>query len=419
MSCKKMIGFIERSPSVFHAVKNVCTLLEENGFVRLHEKDKWNLKPGKYFTTRNSSSVVSFEIPKGDFSGFLIASSHSDSPCFKIKENPEIASDLCVKLNIEKYGGMLLAPWFDRPLSVAGRIIWSRDDSTELTETLVNIDRDLLLIPSLAIHMNRDANKGNEISVQNNMCPLFSLDKNETLISIISQEAKVPEDKIVSTDLYLYNRCPSSNWGAQKEFISAPKLDDLECVYTTLMGFIQSSSNNFTKVHAVFDNEEVGSLTRQGADSTFLSDVLHRINSSLGRTEEEYHTAIAQSFMVSADNAHAVHPNYSSKADPINRPEMNKGPVIKFNAAQKYTSDAISSAMFKQVCKKAGIPFQIFTNNSDVAGGSTLGNISNAHVSLRCVDIGLAQLAMHSPYETAGVKDVDYMIKAIEGFYSI
>lgn len=419
MNSKKMIEFIEKSPSVFHAVKNVCINLKENGFVQLSEKDRWNLKPGKYFVTRNSSSVISFVIPKENFSGFLISSSHSDSPCFKVKENPEIASDICVKLNVEKYGGMLMAPWFDRPLSVAGRIIWSDDDSTNLTETLVDIDRDLVLIPSLAIHMNRDANKGSEISIQNEMCPLFSLDKNEKLMNIISKEANVSEDKIISADLYLYNRCSSSVWGAQKEFISAPKLDDLECVYTTLMGFLKTSNENFTTVHAVFDNEEVGSLTRQGADSTFLNDVLHRINSSLGRTDEEYHTAIAQSFMVSADNAHAVHPNYSSKADPINRPELNKGPVIKFNAAQKYTSDAVSSAMFKQVCKKAGVPFQIFTNNSDVAGGSTLGNISNAHVSLRCVDIGIAQLAMHSPYETAGIKDIDYMIRAIEGFYSI
>lgn len=348
----------------------------------------------------------------------MICASHSDSPSFKIKENPEIESAGCVVLNVEKYGGMLINPWFDRPLSVAGRIIAKSEKSNQLEQILVDIDKDLLMIPNLAIHMDRDANNGHKIDVQSEIRPVLSLDKDKKLMEIVAQNAKVDEKNILCADLFLYNRSEPCIWGAEDEFISSPKLDDLECAFSTLEGFVESEKNDSVKVYCVFDNEEVGSESRQGAASTFLNDTLSRINFALGGDFEDYKISLSKSFMVSADNAHAVHPNFVSVADPINRPKLNGGVVIKFNAAQKYTSDALSAGFFKQVCRNADVPFQIFTNNSNVAGGSTLGNISQTQVSVPCVDIGLAQWAMHSPYETVGKLDVDFMAKAVKEFFS-
>ena len=430
---RDMLDFIKNSPSCFHAVKNISEKLIQNGFLELSESQKWNLQKGnKYFVTRNSSSVIAFTIPENEEknSPFMICAGHSDSPSFKLKENPEISSSGCVVLNVEKYGGMLIAPWFDRPLSVAGRIIVKTDKG--LKQILVDIDRDLLMIPNLAIHMNREANDGHKIDVQNEVRPVLSLNENTKLLKIIAHKADVSEQDILSFDLFLYNRCEPGFWGAEDEFISSTKLDDLECAYSTLEGFLQSCKEDDSKadfnanicngsrikVYCVFDNEEVGSQSRQGAASTFLSDTLERINSALGSDTEDYKIRLAKSFMVSADNAHAVHPNYANLADPVNRPKINGGVVIKFNASQKYTSDSISAGFFKDVCKRAGVPFQIFTNNSNIAGGSTLGNISQSQVSVSCVDIGLAQWAMHSPYETAGTADVEFMAKAIKEFYN-
>lgn len=422
-----LLEFIKNSPSPFHAVSNIEKILCEKGFQKLYEDEKWKLENGKsYFVTRNSSSIISFMLPKENIpseTSFRITASHSDSPVFKIKENPEIKSGGSVVLNVEKYGGMLLAPWFDRPLSVAGRVIVheEKDGKTSLKEILVNVDRDLLLIPNLAIHMNREANEGRKIDVQNEIRPVLSMDENQTILGEICKSHGLKAEDVVSHDLFIYNRSPSSVWGAKKEFISSPKLDDLECAYTSLKGFLDSgcAESKNIRVHAVFDNEEVGSLTRQGADSTFLSDTLSRIAEKLLWESEDFKISLAKSMMLSCDNAHALHPNYLSSADPVNRPKINGGIVIKYNATQKYTTDAFSSAFFKEICKKAGVSFQIFTNNSNIAGGSTLGNISQSHLSLPCADIGLAQWAMHSPYETAGTRDADFMIKAVADFYQM
>lgn len=429
---QNLLEFIKKSPSCFHAVKNISEILLKNGFLEIKESEKWNLAPGgKYFVTRNSSSVIAFSVPENLDSknlenkknlSFMICSSHSDSPSFKVKENPEIESAGCVVLNVEKYGGMLINPWFDRPLSVAGRVVVKSEKSNKLEQILVDVDKNLLVIPNLAIHMNRDANNGHKIDVQSEIRPVLSLNEDTKLMKIVAENAKVDEKNILSADLFLYNRSEPCIWGAEDEFISSPKLDDLECAFSTLQGFLRSDGlgkiRRHVNVYCVFDNEEVGSQTRQGAASTFLNDTLSRINFSLGGDFEDYKISLSKSFMLSADNAHAVHPNFASVADPVNRPKINGGVVIKFNAAQKYTSDALSAGFFKQVCKNAGVPFQIFTNNSNVAGGSTLGNISQTQVSVPCVDIGLAQWAMHSPYESAGALDVDFMAMATREFYN-
>lgn len=424
-SSQKLLDFIQNSPSCFHAINNIKGLLEKEGFSELKEDTVWKLEEGKkYFVIRNGSAIISFTVPCKNFQGFLMTASHSDSPSFKIKENPELKSEGIVSLNVEKYGGMLINPWFDRALSIAGRLIVSekgRDFSFK--SILVNFDRDLLMIPNLAIHMNRDANDGHKVDVQQEIRPIISSNEDFSFKKLLAKESGVKEEEILSYDLYLYNRDKGSFWGEKKEFISSPKLDDLECAYTTLQGFLKAvkeesdDGGKSVLIHAVFDNEEVGSQSRQGAASTFLYDTLHRINESFGRSEQEYLAAIAKSFLVSADNAHAVHPNYVSKADPVNKPGVNEGIVIKFNAAQKYTSDGVSAGVFKKICEKAKVPYQIFTNNSNIAGGSTLGNISNSQVSVLSVDIGLAQWAMHSPNESAGAKDVEYMEKAIAQFY--
>lgn len=425
-SAQKMMDFIQKSPSCFHAINNIKETLVQKGFKELKESQVWKLDAGgKYFVTRNGSSIISFTLPSATFQSFLICASHSDSPTFKIKENPELPGAGLVSLNVEKYGGMLINPWFDRPLSIAGRIVVSeKSDSTKLSfkSILINFDRDLVMIPNLAIHMNRDANEGHHFDLQQEIRPVISENEDFSLKKLLAKEAGVKAEEIISYDLFLYNRDKGTFWGEKKEFISSPKLDDLECVYTSLQAFLNAAENPVSdknvKVYVVFDNEEVGSNSRQGADSTFLYDTLHRINESFGRSEQEYFAAIAQSFLVSADNAHAIHPNYISSADPVNRPCVNGGPVIKFNAAQKYTSDGISASVFKKICDEAKVPYQIYTNNSNIAGGSTLGNISNSQVSLMAVDIGIAQWSMHSPNESAGSKDVEYMEKALTRFYN-
>ena len=416
---REMLSFIGRSPSCFHAVKNICDVLVQHGFSEIPEESRWNLQKGKsYFVKRNNSSLIAFSIPENDFCRFLISSCHSDSPSFKIKENPEIEGSGCVRLNIEKYGGMLCAPWFDRPLSVAGRLVLGSDSPLKMEEKLVCVERDLLVIPSLAIHMNRDANSETKYNVQNDMLPVLSCGDEKTgLVDLVCRECGVDRSNVAGADLFLYNRDKGTFLGSDGELIGSPRLDDLECAYTTLQGFLGSENNQAMRMYCIFDNEEVGSLSRQGADSTFLEDVLKRICLSLGKSQEDYYTLVAGSFMVSADNGHAEHPNFSSSADPVNRPRLNAGPVLKFNASQKYTTDGITGGMFTQVCRKAGVPVQVYTNRSDIAGGSTLGNISNAHVSLKTVDVGLPQWAMHSPYETAGTRDVSLMIRAMKSFF--
>ena len=416
---EKLLTFLENSPTSFHAVENMAVRLRGEGFEELKEADCWSIEAGgRYFVTRNMSSLIAFQVPCRDFTGFQIISSHSDSPTFKIKENPELKVEAhYVKLNVEKYGGMLCAPWFDRPLSIAGRLVVRTADG--LQTKLVNVDRDLVMIPNLAIHMNRQVNDGYAYNAQSDMLPLYGGEAAAgTLMKTVAQSAGVAEEDSLGHDLYLYNRMKGSVWGAGEEFFSCGRIDDLQCAFGSLEGFLAGGNPHSVSVHAVLDNEEVGSTTKQGAASTFLLDTLKRLNTALGRTEEQYLTALASSFMVSADNAHGVHPNYADKADPTNRPYLNGGIVIKFNANQKYTTDAVSAAVFRSICEKACVPVQTFTNRSDMAGGSTLGNISNTHVALNTVDIGLPELAMHSPYETGGVLDTEYLIRAAKEFFS-
>ena len=415
---EELFSFIEKSPSAFHAVETMRQELEEAGYHQLLESESWALhRGGKYYVIRNGSSIIAFRIPKKGFVGYQIVASHSDSPSFKIKENPEMeAEGHYVKLNVEKYGGMLMAPWFDRPLSVAGRVIVQ--ENGYLTVKLVNVDRDLLMIPNLAIHMNRDANEGMKYNAQKDMLPLYGSEASKgTFMETIAQAAGVKSENIIAHDLFLYNRMKGSVWGANQEFLSVGRLDDLQCAFASLKGFLQAEEGDSLPVHCVFDNEEVGSGTKQGAASTFLYDTLTRINEALGRTKSQYQQALASSFMLSADNAHGVHPNYSEKACPTNRPYLNGGVVIKFSSNQKYTTDAVAAALFREICKRADVPVQVYLNRSDVPGGSTLGNISGTQVALNTVDIGLAQLAMHSPYETAGVKDTEYLIRVMRQFY--
>lgn len=418
-SSKALLDFIEKSPTSFHAVANACRMLDEKGFVRLWENKKWDLeKGGRYYVTRNASSVIAFKVPQQSFSGFAMMCSHTDSPSFKVKENPEMEADKkYTKLNVERYGGMLCAPWFDRPLSVAGRVMAVKDNT--IKQILVNVDRDLVMIPNVAIHMNREANDGFKYNAQTDLCPVFGDETaKDTFLRMIAEEAGISKDELLGMDLFLYNRQKGSIWGSGREFVSAPRLDDLQCMYASLAGFLAAGQESSSiPVFCAFDNEETGSVSRQGAASTFLQDTLLRISECFGRTQEEYRMAVADSFMISCDNAHAVHPNHSEMADPVNRPQMNGGIVIKYNANQKYTTDAVSGAFFKKLCALADVPYQVYTNRSDIAGGSTLGNISNTQVSLRSVDIGLAQLAMHSPYETAGVKDTWYLERVAEVFY--
>lgn len=412
-TAEKLLKFIQKSPTAFQAVEEMSRKLRKEGFKELKEEKHWHLKPGEnYYVTRNHSAIIAFGVPQKPAWKFHIMASHSDSPALKIKENPEMEVEKAyIKLNVERYGGMLLAPWFDRPLSVAGRLIVRKDG--EIQEKLVSVDKDLLVIPNLAIHMNREVNDGYKYNVQKDMLPLYSdYDGKGSFMKLMAAEAGIEEKDILGHDLFLYDRTPGTVWGADEEFISAPRLDDIQCAFASLEGFLRGERKESIAVHCVLDNEEIGSGTKQGAASTFLKDTLRRINMGLGRTEEEYLMTMADSFMVSADNAHALHPNHTDKTDPINRPVLNGGIVIKYNANQKYCTDGISAAMFKDICDKAKVPYQTFVNRSDMAGGSTLGNISNTQVPMNTVDIGLAQLAMHSVYETAGTKDTENLIKA-------
>ncbi len=418
-TAKELIQFIEKSPTCFQAVATMKEILEQEGYSELKERDKWNLeKGGHYFVTRNDSALIAFAIPQEGLKGFRIMASHSDSPSFKIKDNPEMAvENKYVKLNVERYGGMLCAPWFDRPLSVAGRVVVKENDT--FVTKLVDVDRDLLMIPNLAIHMSRQANEGYQYSAQKDMLPLYGeIAAKDTFMEIIAQAAGVKAEDILGHDLFLYNRQKGCIWGAQEEFLSIGRLDDLQCAFASLKGFLGGEKKEYAAVHCVLDNEEVGSSTKQGAASTFLYDVLVRMVRGLGMDYEDYLRALADSFMISADNGHALHPNYTEKADPVNRPVLNQGIVIKYSGNQKYCTDAVSAAMFKDLCSQAEVPYQTFTNNSDIPGGSTLGNISNTKVALNSVDIGLPQLAMHSPYETVGVKDTYYLVEAAKKLFA-
>ena len=407
----ELLAFIDASPSSFHAVKNLSEMLEKAGFARLSESEEWHLEEGKgYFVTRNGSSLIAFRCKK-DFPGFGISASHSDCPCFKIKDKGELAGEF-VRLNTEKYGGMIMSTWLDRPLSVAGRVIVSTGKGIETR--LLHIDRDLLMIPSVAIHMNRAANDGMKYNPAVDTLPLFGgKDAKGRFTALVAEELGVSEEEILGADLYVYAREKGCVWGCDGEYISARALDDLQCAFASMKGFLAAKSGECLPVCAVFDNEEVGSSTRQGAASTFLHDVLLRICGD----EQTLLRRLSSSFLLSCDNAHAVHPNHPEYADAGNRVVLNGGVVLKFNAGQRYTTDGISEAYVKYLCQKNGIPLQSYANRSDIAGGSTLGNIATTKVSVCSADVGLPQLAMHSAYESAGAEDTYSMVRLCKALF--
>lgn len=415
---KELLQFIWESPSCFHAVKNLKELLKAQGFQELFEKETYVLQKGAgYFVSRNDSSLLAFRLPEGEGQAFRMTAAHSDSPCFKVKENPEIeVEEQYVKLNVEKYGGMIDSTWLDRPLSVAGRVVVREPEG--LVTKLVRVDKDLLVIPNTAIHMNRELNKGMEYNAQTDLLPLYSgMEGKDSFKRLLAKEADTQPENILGSDLYLYVREKGRFLGAGEEFLFSPRLDDLQCAYGCMRALAESRPEKAINVCVIFDNEEVGSGTKQGAASTFLEDNLRRICEALGREGGDYVRMLAKSFLISADNAHAVHPNHPEKADPTNRPYLNGGIVIKFHGGQKYTTDAVSAAYMRELCERAKVPCQTYHNRSDIAGGSTLGNILTSHVSVNTVDIGLPQLAMHSACETAGARDTQYLFKALECFY--
>ncbi len=421
-----LMSFLDNSPCNFFAVKTIRQRLDAAGFTCLDPRESWNLAPaGKYYVTKNDSAIFAFILgTEGVEKGFKIISAHSDSPGFRIKPNAEMVTDgNILKLNTEVYGGPILYTWFDRPLSIAGRVILRSDDPLNPETRLVKIDRPVMTIPHLAIHFNRAVNEGNPLSKQKDMLPVIGkindmAEKNNFVLNLVARELGVDPSEIIDFDLSLYDTTPACTVGADNEFLTSGRIDDLEMAHAAVTSLLESNSCRMTRVAAIFDNEETGSGTKQGAHSPVLMNILRRINECLGGNTESYLRAVANSFMVSADNAHGVHPNYVEKQDPTNHPVLGGGPVVKINANCKYMTDADSAAVFKTICDRAGVPCQFFVNHSDVAGGSTLGNILTSQIDLRGVDMGAAQWAMHSVRETAAVADVDYIIAAFTEFFN-
>ena len=419
--------FLDRSVCNFYAVDTVRTALDAAGYVELDPTMAWDVQPGgRYYFTKNNSALFAFIAGTGAASsGFHIVSAHSDSPGFRIKPHPEMMTDgRIVKLNTEVYGGPILYTWFDRPLSIAGRVILRGKDPLHPEVRLVRFDRPLLTIPHLAIHFNRAVNEGNPLSKQKDMLPVLGHISKEMeaaglLHSMVAGELQVDPESILDFDLTLYDTTPACRVGLNGDFVSSGRIDDLSMVHAGMMALLASEPGETTKVLAVFDNEETGSGTKQGAASPVLHNAMRRITGCLGESEEDFLRAVSNSFMVSADNAHGVHPNYVEKHDPTNHPVLGGGPVIKINANCKYMTDAESAAVFMEVCRMAGVPFQQFVNHSDVAGGSTLGNILTSQIDLRGVDMGAALWGMHSVRETASVADHDYTIRAFTQFYAL
>lgn len=407
---KELMTFLDGAPSVYHAVEQLRRMFEDAGYTRLDEGGRWDLQVGgKYYLTRGGSAIVGFRIPCADPQGFLMTASHSDRPTFKIKENGELDGNY-VRIATEKYGGMLMAPWFDRPLSVAGRVMVETEAGVQTK--LVNIDRDLMMIPNVAIHMNRKANDGYAYNPTSDTIPVLGgKDAKGRLMALLEEQA---DGEILAHDLFLYNRDRAKVWGAQEEFFSAQAIDDLECAWSTVKGFLTAGESRSIPVVCVFDSEEVGSSSVQGAASTLLADTIARICRARDLEPERM---LSQSFLISADNAHGIHPNHPELADAANAPVVNGGVVLKFNANLRYTTDGVSAAVFRRVCRLADVPVQTYYNRADIPGGSTLGNISLGQVSVPTADIGLAQLAMHSCYETAGVQDVEHLLKAMQVYY--
>ena len=408
---KKLMAFLDASVSVYHAAAYLADVLEDAGYTRLLEGSVWELTAGgKYYLVRGGTAVLAFRVPETMPRGFLMSASHSDRPCFKVKENAELKGKY-TRLATEKYGGMLMAPWLDRPLSIAGRVMVDTGDGVQ--SCLVNIDRDLLMMPNVAIHMNRQANDGYKWNPAVDTIALLGGENvGGRLEQLLEEEAG---GEILGHDLFLYVRQKATVWGIDEEYISAPALDDLQCAWACTQGFLNAEDGSSIPVLCVFDSEEVGSASVQGAASKLLETTLSRICTSLELDEQQM---LSNSFMISADNAHAMHPNHPEYADAGNAPIVNKGVVLKFNANLRYCTDGVSAAIFRKVCRKANVPVQTYCNRADVPGGSTLGNISLSHVSVPTADIGLPQLAMHSCYETAGVYDAIDLEKAMAAYYA-
>lgn len=415
-----LVEFLQESVTPFHAAATAESWLRAAGFTRLEEADYWNLEPGKgYYTTRNGSSAVAWRVPDHAIGGWRIVASHSDSPTWKIKTDI-VENDGCRRLSVEGYGGMIMSTWLDRPLTVGGRVIVKTEDGIE--SRLVCIDRDLLVIPSLAIHFQRDINKGHTFNPQVDMQPLWGPAGSRTLTDLVAEELGVDTADILDSDLQLVTRQAPTQIGPDGEFFMAPRIDDLECAATTLLGFLDAAAETDSAcapVWAMLDNEEVGSSSRMGAQSSYLRDVLDRIVDAIPHSGQAMHRAMANSFMLSADNAHATHPNFPQKSDPCAPVRLGGGVVLKYNASQKYTTNAVSGAIFRAICEKADVPVQVFTNRADEAGGSTLGNLQSHTLPIPMADIGLAQLAMHSAVETASVADAEAMTKAVATFYRV
>ena len=409
-----LMNFIEKSPTAFHAVASCAEILEAQGYLCLNEGDEWKLEAGKgYYITRNQSSVIAFRIPEEKPRNFMVAASHTDSPIFKVKsEALSPAFEQYARINTEPYGGTIFSTWLDRPLSLAGRIIISKGDKIEAR--LINFERDLLVIPNVAIHMQRGINSGHSYNPAVDLLPLLSQDAKTDFTAFVANEAGCKKEEILGYDLYVYNRTPATRVGIDGEFFSAPRIDNLMCVFGTLQGFISAENKDAVNIFYAADNEETGSSTKQGAGSVFLSDVIDRICEGF---DIDRRRALASSMLLSADNAHAKHPNHPELSDAKNAPHMNGGVVIKNNAAQKYTTDAISASIFGEICAYADVPTQQYANRSDMPGGSTLGSIATTLTPMLSVDIGMAQLAMHSAYETAGANDIYHLINAATAFY--
>lgn len=411
---KELFDYIRACPTPYHAVAHTAKMLEEAGFSPLCEGTQWEiLRGGKYYVTRNLSSLIAFSVPAGDFSSFMMTASHSDSPTFKIKENSTLEDANYVRLSVERYGGMICSGWMDRPLGIAGRVCVRTADG--ISARLVDLGGAEAVIPNVAIHLNRKTNDGMVYDAAVDMIPLVgTADAKVPLRERIAGMLGVTAEDILSTDLFLYNPQEGVEWNG---LISAPRLDDLQCAFASLCAFTEAETGDGMPVYCLFDNEEVGSRTKQGAASTFLADVLERVSEALGEGDR-HRSRIASSFLVSCDNAHAVHPNHPELSDKNHAVRLNGGIVIKHNANQHYTTDAVSAGMFRLICAEAGVPCQDYANRADMPGGSTLGNIANTQVSLNTVDIGLPQLAMHSAYETAGAADTEMLVRALGVFYS-
>ncbi|MBR2097870.1 MAG: M18 family aminopeptidase [Prevotella sp.] len=423
----RLLDFLNASPVNFLAAKNIASYLEQAGYRRLDpQMPIGEVKAGdKLYVTKNDSSVYAFHIgrlPLTD-AGFRMICAHCDSPTFRIKPNAEMTCEGgIVKLNTEVYGGPIMSTWFDRPLTIAGRVIVRGEDALHPKTLLLHVKRPLLQISNLAIHFNREVNDGVKLSKQKDMLPILGivtseLERGSLLMNVICGELNIKQEDIIDFDLYLADATPACTFGVHDEFLSSGRLDDLSMCFAGLEAMIATETIDMTKVLAIFDNEETGSQTKQGAGSPFLSMMLKRIALAQSGSEEAFYQAVERAFMISADNAHAWHPNYSEKYDPTNHPVLGGGPVIKFNAAQKYASDAVSAAVFAEICREAGVPCQCFVNHSDVAGGSTLGNILASSIPVRGVDMGNAILAMHSCRETGSTADHIYCVKAFTKFF--